>query len=286
MDSERSHETPKNDLETLLYVKGPEFFRKHFANVLLGLILVASIGYFFWQRSNARAAERHQTNLYTSIAYDDARRLRELTAFPDTTDSAARNRQALFLTALANADAVLNSDAEVSQKATAQLAKAEALWAMATASPTSLSSTQPVTGYVVRTPTAYLEDARAAYYEILQRYPEQKEVAANALLSLATISESTAKFDEAADWYNKVINDASLRSIYHEIAKSRLVTLTDLRRPYFLSAPTRQPTASAPVANEPAPASQPASIAPSDLPPTLAAPATDATPATVPTTQP
>jgi hypothetical protein len=242
MEIERRPQPEKTDLEMLLRVKGPEFLQKHAWNMILGLLLIASITYFFVQRHRAEQSKVQETNQNTAIAYNYAVQLRDLVARPDLSDDAARQRQELATLVFTAADSVLNSESDATQKSAAQLSKAEALWALATAPAKALATTQPMSGFVPRSSADYMADAKAAYYEILQKYPEQKEAAANALLSLAAIEESSAKFNEARGWYDKVIGDPSLRPIYHDIAKSRIDRLSDLEKPFTLATPTTLPT--------------------------------------------
>ena len=258
MDSERRHEIEKNDLDVILRVKAPEFFQKHAANLLLGILLLAAIGYFLWQRRSLKEATLHATNQNTAIAYNNAIELRAMASRPDISDDAAHDRQALASSVFAAADQVLGSDSDVTQKSAAQLAKAEALWALASTPAKALATTQPVAGFVAKTPAAYLNDAKAAYFEILTKYPDQKEIAANALLSLAAICESNSAFDDADDWYSKVIRDDSLRSVYREVAKARRERLSDLRKPFTLAPPWVEPTSQ--------PATQPTDSPPTTIP--------------------
>jgi tetratricopeptide (TPR) repeat protein len=259
MEVDRRPEPPKNDLEMLLRVKGPEFFQKHAANVVLGIVLIAAVIYFIMQRRKAQESEIQATNQNTAIAYNYAVQLRDLAARPDLSEEAARQRQELATLVFSAADLVINSQSDAAQKAAAQLSKAEALWALASVPPDALASTQPVAGFIPRETSAYLEDAKAAYTEILSKYPDQKEIVANALLSLGTIAESSSKFDEARQWYEKAIADTSLRPIYGEIAKGRVERLADLSTPFTLATPTSQP-ATQPSVTPPGtqPATQPA----------------------------
>lgn len=280
MDSERRHELEKNDLDVLLRVKGPEFLQKHGANILLGILLLAAIVYFIVQKRKAREQEIYSTNLNTAVAYNYAMQLRDMASHPDLSDEAARDRQELAAAAFAAADLVLASDSDAQQKASAQLAKAETLWALATAPPRALATTQPVAGFAAKAPEAYLEDARAAYYEILQKYPDNKEIAANALLAMAAISETNLKFDEAAEWYQKVIQDQTLRGVYREMAQARLKQVDELKRPYTLAAPTSRPSLFTPT-------TQSLMVEPGSPGPSAATPATAPAPMAAPaTTQP
>lgn len=267
METERRHENEKNDLRVLLSMKGPEFFQKHGANILLGLLLVAAIIYFFVQRQKARAMETYAVNASTAIAFNAAMQLRGSIADGDVSPGAAEDRQKLATAALSAAEAVLSSDSDASQKASAQLAKAEVLWALATVPSQAITTTQPVSGFSPRTADAYLQDSKAAYYDLLQKYPDQKEIAANALLSMAAICETEKKFHDAHDWYQKVLRDDTLRSIYHDIARSRAAMLDDLQRPATLAAPSSSPSLLTPI-TAPSAAAQPSD------------------PTTTPTTQP
>lgn len=260
MEAERRPEHEKNDLDMLLRVKGPEFFQKHAANILLGVLLIAAIVYFIIQRRRAAESEVQATNQNTAIAYNYAVQLRDLVSRPDLSDDAARQRQELATLVFSAADQVINSDSDSTQKAAAQLSKAEALWALASAPRTALATSQPVAGFVARESSAYLQDAKAAYTEILQKYSDQKEVVANALLSLAAIAESESKFDEARKWYETAVGDKTLRPIYNEIAQGRLRRLDDLQAPFVLATPSSQP------------ATRPTNEAPATIPTTLPVP--------------
>lgn len=268
MESERRPAEPeKTDLEMLLRVKGPEFFQKHAANIFLGILLATAITYFFYQRYRAHQSQAIETNQNTAIAYSYASQLRELNTRPDLSETAVRQRQELAAGVFSAAERVLTSDAPASQKAPAQLARADALWSLATVPPAALATTQPSANFVAREPSAYLTDAEAAYIEILSKYPDEKEIVANALISLASIDESKMSFVEARKRYQMVIDDKSIRDIYHDIAKGRLKWLADLEKPFVLAPPTTAPsTPIAPLALTPAPTVEPAS--PTTLPAT------------------
>lgn len=242
METERRIDGEKNDLDVLLRVKGPEFFQKHGANILLGLLLVAAIVYFFLQKRTANELKALEVNSNTSVAFNDAMFLRESAAQGDLSLQAGERRQRIAVNAIQAADNVLASDSDIAQKASAQLAKAEVYWALATTPAQAFAATQPVAGFAQQKPQEYLAKAREAYVQVLQQYPDQKEIAANALLSLAAVCETERKFPEANDWYQKVLRDDTLRSVYHDIARSRVTMLEDLQRPITLAPPTSLPS--------------------------------------------
>ena len=101
-------------------------------------------------------------------------------------------------------------------------------------------------GFQSKSSEGYLTDADAAYTEILSKYADQKDAVANALLGLAAIAENRRDFAKAGEWYGRVNADASLRNEYHQIAKSRLAMLDDLKKPYALAKPTSQPATTEP----------------------------------------
>lgn len=232
----------KTDLEVFLRVKAPELFEKHAANILMVVLLVIAAGFFLYTRSRNKAAEQAATNQNTAIAYDFAQQAREMFNAPVFSDAAAHERQQKVRDVFNAVELVLTSDADASQKAAAQLAKADVLWQLANAPDAAIATTQPASGFTVKNAAGYLDDAEQAYTEILSKYADQKEYAANALLSLAAIAETRGKFDDAKQWYEKVIADATLRPAYHDLATSREKLLVDLRKPYAIAPPTSQPT--------------------------------------------
>ena len=273
----------KSDLEVFLRVRGPELFQKHAANIVMVTLLLIAAVFYLYSRSRNKAAEQAATNQNTAIAYDFAQQARSMFGSPAVSDRDARARQEKARDVFAAVELVLTSDAGPEQKAAAQLSKAEDLWQLANAPDSSMATTQPASGFTVKSPAAYLDDAEQAYTEIVSKYADQKEYAAIALISLAAVAETRGDFDKAKDWYAKVNGDASLRPIYHEIATSRAKSLEDIRKPHTLAQPTSQPT-TGPTAES----AMPPSFAPPAMPPAGSPPATMTTmlPATIPSTQP
>ena len=137
-----------------------------------------------------------------------------------------------------------------------------------------------MSGFTVKPPAAYLDDAEQAYTEILRSYTNEKEVAASALLGLAAIAENRRNFDVAGEWYDKVVADASLRQAYRDIAAGRKRMLADLRKPYVLA--STQPTQPTSMPSTPPAFSLMRPAEPASMPTTVVA----ATPTTAPATQP
>lgn len=264
----------KSDLEVFLRVKGPELLQKHAANILMVALLLIAAGFYLYTRSRNKAAEQAATNQNTAIAYDFAQQARTLFLAPVNNEVLARERQQKARDVFNAVQLVLESDAGPEQKAAAQLSKAEVLWQLANAPDNSLSTTQPSSGFTLKTPAAYLDDAEQAYTEILSKYADQKEYAAIALISLGAVAETRGDFDKAKAWYDKVTGDASLRPVYHEIASGRAKMLDEIRKPHLLAPPSSQPSSQ--------PSTQPAAAA---LPPLIARPADASLPATSPATQ-
>jgi hypothetical protein len=273
----------KSDLEVFLRVKGPELLQKHAANILMVVLLLIAAGFYLYSRSRNKAAEQAATNQNTAIAYDFAQQARAMFDSPAVSDRDARARQEKARDVFAAVELVLTSDAGPEQKAAAQLSRAEVLWQLANSPDSSLATTQPASGFTVKSPAAYLDDAEQAYTEIVSKYADQKEYAAIALISLAAVCETRGDFDKAKDWYAKVNGDPSLRSVYHEIAASRAKSLEDIRKPHTLGPPTSKPTTGP--TGEPdmrpsfAPPVVPAAESPVALPPSTM-------PSTMPATQP
>lgn len=258
----------KSDLEVFLRVKGPELLQKHAANILMVTLLLIAAGFYFYSRSRNKAAEQAATNQNTAIAYDFAQQARSMFESPVANDAAARDRQLKARDVFTTVELVLSSDASPEQKVAAQLSKAEILWQLANAPDNSLATTQPAAGFTVKPPSSYLDDAEQAYTEILSKYPDQKEYAAISLISLAAIAETREKFDDARKWYDQVLGDAAIRSVYHDIATSRKEGLVDLAKPRLLAVPTSQP------------------VSLTMLPPPMLTPLPSTAPATVPSVPP
>jgi hypothetical protein len=281
--AEPRREAQKTDLEVFMRVRGPELLRQHASNIILGVLILLAVAMFLYTRSRNKVAFEQANTQNTAVAYDYAMQARSLL---ETPGSAPQEIQERVKQATNAADMVLESDAPPLQKAAAQLAKAEVFWALANAPERSLASTQPVIGFTVKTPDAYLADADAAYTEILSKYADQKDAVGNALLGLAAIAENRRDFVKAGDWYNRAAADDSLRPEYRLIAKSRLAMLDQLQKPYALAAPATQQAAGTTTAQPTTQQIIPAFALPTSAP---AAPATAAptmAPAAAPTTAP
>jgi hypothetical protein len=228
-------------MEMFLRVRGPELLKQHAGNVLLVVLLIAAAAMFLYTRSRNKAQEQFVSNQNTAIAYDFALQLRDqisdLTASTEQIQTRARD-------AINAADLVLNSDALPNQKAAALLAKGEIYWALANAPQETPASTQPTTMLAIKPPSQaeYLDLASSAYTDILGKHENEKEYVGNALLSLAAIAETRRDFATAATFYQRAIDDQSLRSVYRQIAENRKALLDDIRKPVLLAAPTTRPT--------------------------------------------
>ena len=242
MDVQRAPQPEKSDLEVFMRVRGPELLQKHAANILMIVLLIAALAMYLYTRSRNKQAEQAATNQNTAIAYSLVQQARELFLAPVFTDAIARERQAKVRDVLTAVELVTTSDADASQKAAALLSKAEIFWLLANAPAEATSTTQPAVGFTQRSSEENLKSAEEAYTEILRSYADQKEYVANALLSLAAIAETRRDFAKAKQSYEQAMNDASLRPVYHEMAKTRLAMLDDISIPYTLAAPTSQPT--------------------------------------------
>ena len=269
--SKTSADADKSDLEVFLRVKGPELLQKHAANILMVVLLLIAACFYFYSRSRNKAAEQAATNQNTAIAYDFAQQARSMFESPAVSDVAARERQQKAQDVFRAVQLVLESDAGPEQKAAAQMSKAEVLWQMANAPDAALATTRPAIGFNMRTPAQYLDDAEQAYTEILAKYPDEKEYAAIAIISLGAVAETRGDFDKASAWYDKVTADHSLRPVYHDIAAGRAKLLEELRKPHMLAPPSSQPASLSPLIARP-PDDAPATTLPTSQPATLPAP--------------
>lgn len=292
MPADRRFESPepkndRTDLEVWLRVKGPELLRQNAANILLAVAVLIALGFFLYNRAQGKRAEALIVQQNSAAAYDTATQLRgAMTGV--TSDAAARDRQQRARDAISYADVVINSDAATpAQKAIALLAKGDVYWALANAPAAALATSQPVASFPVKAGDAYLDDAAAAYTEILGKYENEPEPVASALLSLAAIAENRGTFDGpngAASWYQRAIDEQSIRPAYRDVAKARLAMLADLRKPVTLAStqPAAAP-ATAPLIFRPAaPTTAPAAPTTAPAAPTAAATTTPAAPATQP----
>lgn len=286
MPADRRFETPvpkndRTDLEVWMRVKGPEFLRQNAANIVLGIAVLIAAGFFFYNRSQSKRAEGIATQQNAAAAYDYLSQLRQALAGSGNSDAAARERQQRARGAIDSADVVLNSDAATpAQRAVALLAKGDVYWTLANAPAASLATSQPVGSFTVKPAAGFLDDAEAAYSEILRSYGDEAEPVGAALMSLAAIAENRGKFDDAAKWYQHAIDEKSLSGAHHDIAKARLAMLADLRKPYTLVTSTTQSTTAPMIFRDPS------APAPTTTPAATTSPAPAPAASSSPTTQP
>jgi hypothetical protein len=87
-----------------------------------------------------------------------------------------------------------------------------------------------------------LDNAEAAYRQVLNDYPDQKLPVITAHFGLAAIAEDRHKWGAAADQYNAIITNATAPPSFKDEAKSRLQMLSEIETPVYIAVPTTQVT--------------------------------------------
>jgi|GEM_PF-5043589 len=245
MKHERKEQLEANDLEVFLRVKLPKIWKKH-GNTILMLFLVVCAAIAFWnyrQRQLKKLEGLTQNNL--AIGWDSLRTLQRQFLVLEINDSMNANRLQLAQQTLETFNAVLSSDPKTPAKAWATLGQGEVFWLLANAPAQSLETSQPVVGPTTSTTEGYLEQAEAAYKQVLANYTDQSKAVVTSLFGLAAIEENRNAFDAAATWYDKVIDLTSATEAEKALARRRKVLLDEYKQPLIIKAatqPTSQPS--------------------------------------------
>jgi hypothetical protein len=243
MDSERRHELQKNDLEVLLRVKLPEFWRKHGNRLMWMLTLAMLVILVLVYRRNQVRAETSALAQNTSVAIDFSQQLRRLLQSPRVvwTDETVKGVVTQVADIETAANSVIGSDATPTQKAYAILARADTFWAMSNAS--SELFEKATTLGAVRSAEQFRTEAEASFNDIVRLHENEREPVMSALFGLATIAEDRRDFEQAKLRYEQIINDKLSTEVYKASARQRLDNLPEIAKSLFIMIPpATQPT--------------------------------------------
>lgn len=287
MDSHRRHELEHNSLYQALQ-RVPGLLVDYGSYVLLGLAVVVALYFYFRTRSTAQQQEHEAeaVGLYSMAeTVEGAQQFRRLAGFMTPDEVAARL-----------ADVSSDFEAYSLLPATSQRpgvrSRAARLrgdfgWTLATypkprpvgIEPATGPATQPSQPATAPAPTTqpsqaeiWLDEAEAAYREVIEKYPEQTADNLAALFGLAAIAEERGRFEDAAKHYEALIARGDASEGVKNLARQR-------KRLLGILAVNPRLAKSLPPATLPA-------APPTTLPATQTTPQPSTQPATETTTQP
>ena len=310
MDAERRHELEQNTLAQAL-TKAPALFWEYGAYLLLGIAVIVALYFYFSTRSAAQIQEREgeAASLYNmASAIEQAERSRLEAVFLSPEEIIARQADATGdFRAYENLPATSDRPGV---RAHALRLRGDLNWTLATfpepAPATTQPATQPTTapagdaatrpaidpttrpvlggadGLEPPSEELWLDEAEAAYREVVEKYSTHTADVLASLFGLAAVAEQRGEFDLAVTYYDQVIERVDIGEGPEMLARQRKELANRLSLSPRLAPPTAPATR---------PATQPAEdidLGPAPFGPTSATttPATPATPTTAPSTQP
>jgi tetratricopeptide (TPR) repeat protein len=255
MKSERRHELKSNTLAEGL--EGlPDWWRKYGSRLLMGVIVVALVVVLAYQWSAGKRQQEAaaKADLATArYAIDQLHQLSLQVARPGGEDQAATlrrqnaddARQAIQLARKNSKDDLLQAEATV--------ALGDLNWLLANMPPLPGATTRES----LRLPqpaSDYLDEAAAAYQEVIQKYPNQHLSLISAYFGLGAIAENRKDWAAAKADYEKIKSLPGVRSAFQETADQRLTLLAKIEQPVFLATPATLPATTAPTTAAASPA--------------------------------
>lgn len=234
MKPERKEQLEVNDLEVFLRIKLPKLWKKHGNTVLLLLLLIcAAIAFWNIRRGQMKKLDSlAQNNL--AIGWDSLRELQIRFHALDMTDDAITARLQLTRETLDRFDTILSTNPKPYAKAWAMLGKGEVYWLLANAPAEAMATTQLVIGPTTQSSEEYLSMAESAYKQVLADHADQHRAVITSLFALAAIEENRGAFDEAAVWYDKVIDSSYATQADQAFARRRKSMLDDYKHPLLI----------------------------------------------------
>ena len=239
MKAERRHDLETNSLAKVL-TQAPEFFRRHGAKALLGVVIVVLVIIMMRQRSNQ--AEQEVNVAWSNISaarqatmqLDDLPRRRldptqEFNARNEIIDATGRSIKA----ALASDNTQLVAEALVAQ--------GDLYWTLSNlpAITGGAASTQPTKFHMESTTQEYLTKAQEAYEKVLKSHTNSGLPAITARFGLAAIAENRGDWAAATKFYDALSADPAIGPAFKTQAQFRLRQMDKVKRPLFLA--TTQP---------------------------------------------
>jgi hypothetical protein len=267
MKAERRHELQTNSLARFLE-NLPLYLRFHFAKIVLGALVLVLLTLLIRYRMTAGQTGRQQA---TAAQRDVRRMLGELQVVDltrPTLDMRAADRKRFAADIEGSIDAILQQTEDgpddAAMRAEAIVARGDLNWVMANLPPLPGAATQPAL-QMPKTSEQYLDDAEAAYQQVLKQYPDRQMAALTAQFGLASIAENRQQWDAARTQYQSLLAKEDAPQLFREWAALRLQMLPMLQEPVFTGTLTSQPTTLPETSAAPASATQPAT-GPATLP--------------------
>lgn len=219
MKAEHRHELKTNDLAKSL-ITFQDYVKLYGGRVALGIAIVILITVLIIQRKN-----RAQTQ----------------TAFYRDELATARNIvESLSHTRSPEAERVPNMLRDVRDNASEKVVQAEALvtmgdyaWAMANFNDPNATS-RPTTRPGEKSREEYLQDAKAAYQQVLDQFADQPFSVVAARFGLAAIAENERNFDAARAHYDAIKSASNVAKEFKAQADAMIRRLDAIRQPVLI----------------------------------------------------
>ena len=276
MKAERRHELKQNTLAHSLESL-PEVGRRHGTKILLVVMVGLAVALLIRSRvSSSREAER-QAGYRLSHGREMIDQLQT---------AAERLPPERFVTVAGEiskavdqqVQQVLESSDDPRAVAEARILQGDLNWHLAAMPEPPGATTRPELA-LARGDAQLLQSAADAYQAALEQRGAPQESLVTARLGLAAVAESRAKWDEAREQYQKVLDDTATPKPLKDLAAASISRLETIRKPPLIAPPATLPTTTQGATSRPD-ATQPAT-APSTAAPAVEAtrPATSAAPA-------
>jgi hypothetical protein len=236
MKAQRRQQLKANSL--IWHLQGlPELIRRYQSQIALVVLLIALVIVMIRYRITAAEARLAEAQQSLSLATEDFGRLQSFQYFAGS-DPAEFNkrREEFFSDGLEQADDAFQKapDSQHAIKAEALKLKGDINFELANAPELPGAATQP-SHRPSESVDTLLNDAGAAYNQILQDYPDQMWAVVAAHFGLAAIAEDRAATDgtqwDAAKAQYRAIIDSGADEGYKKLATGRIALLAQLQHP-------------------------------------------------------
>jgi hypothetical protein len=246
MKAQRRRELKSNSLSAILQ-QLPETAKKYQSQIALVLILAALAVALVRYRYSAAQQRLASARQGLAIAAEDLQHLQMTLPFPDVDlHNVMKDRESMFADGLQQADLVLQNapDSQAKLKAQALILKGDFNFDMANFPPLAGAATQPSL-QPSESEADLLNNAAAAYKQVLGDYPSNKSAVTAAHFGLAAVAEDRKAWTDAKAQYQAIV-DSDAEDPYKALAKRRLEVLPELQQPVTMNLPAGTQPSTAP----------------------------------------
>jgi hypothetical protein len=238
MKAERRHELKSNTLARALESL-PDLGRKYGGKALLLVVLILLLIVFIRTRISAGRRQEQLAWQNLTAAWQSIQALRQ----PRVIDPVglAVERKITVAEALQALSSAREDSDDPQVLAQVLLAQGELYYLLGTLPPSPAATTRPAELGTEPPPVEALKLAGDAYRRVIEDYPAQTLLVANARMGLAAIAENAHDWDAAREMYQTVLRTPGLTASHKALADAHLLLLDKIRKPVLVAQPASRP---------------------------------------------